>query len=86
MIKDELTNNTLLNEQVFKQNGIVAMESLNYTLPVRITFRKNSKYVTNIGIVAEVDRQMKYLILDLLSGEIRIELDCIVAVERYYHD
>lgn len=54
----ELIKKPQLNEQVFKQNGIVVMESLNYTLPVRLTFWKIGKYITNIGIVAEVDRQM----------------------------
>ncbi len=86
MIRSELLKKTVLDEQVFKQIGIAVMESLNYTLPVRITFWKADKLVNNIGIVANVDKQMKYLILDLLSGDIRIDLDCVVAVERYNHD
>ncbi|KMY49591.1 YolD-like family protein [Peribacillus loiseleuriae] len=86
MIRSELLMNAVLDEQVFKQIGIVVMDSLNYILPVRITFWKADNLVNNIGIVSKVDRQMKYLILDLLSGEIRIELDCIIAVERYNHD
>ncbi|MGE8080984.1 YolD-like family protein [Peribacillus loiseleuriae] len=86
MIKDGIIKNPLLNEQVYKQIGIAVMESLDYTLPVRITFWKADNLVNNIGIVSKVDRKMKYLILDLLSGEIRIELDSIIAVERYNHD
>ncbi|MGE8082005.1 YolD-like family protein [Peribacillus loiseleuriae] len=86
MIRSELLKKTVLEEQVYKQIGIAVMESLNYTFPVRITFWKADNLVNNIGIVSKVDRQMKYLILDLLSGDIKIELDCIVAVERYNHD
>ncbi|MFJ5621989.1 YolD-like family protein [Peribacillus loiseleuriae] len=86
MRRNELLMNPVLDEQVFKQIGIVVMDSLNSTLPVRITFWKVDNLVNNIGIVSKVDRQMKYLILELLSGEIRIELDCIIAVERYNHD
>ncbi|KMY49254.1 YolD-like family protein [Peribacillus loiseleuriae] len=86
MIRNEILKKTVLEEQVYKQIGIAVMESLNYTLPVRITYWKADKLVNNIGIVSKVDRQMKYLILDLLSGDIKIELDCVVAVERYNHD
>ncbi|MFJ5622019.1 YolD-like family protein [Peribacillus loiseleuriae] len=86
MIRSELLKKTVLEEQVYKQIGIAVMESLNYTLPVRIIFWQADNLVNNIGIVSKVDRKMKYLILDLLSGEIKIELDCIIAVERYNHD
>ncbi|MFJ5625604.1 YolD-like family protein [Peribacillus loiseleuriae] len=86
MTRSELLKKTVLEEQVYKQIGIAVMESLNYTLPVRITFWKADNLVNNIGIVSKVDRKMKDLILDLLNGEIRIELDWIIAVERYNHD
>lgn len=71
-----------LDEQEYEAIGIIVMESLNYTLPVKITIWQNGDFKDHIGIVDKVDLLMKYLILHTNEEKLYILIDEITAVER----
>ncbi len=58
-----------LDEQEFEEIGFVVMDSLNLTIPIRITIWQNGflKFIT--GIVTKVDLLMKYIVLKLIINK-----------------
>ena len=53
--EDKLEKKPELDEQAFEQIGIVVMDSLNYTLPIRLTIWENGLFTTFTCIVVKVD-------------------------------
>ena len=71
-----------LDEQEYETIGLIVMESLNYTLPVRITIWQHGYLDYHIGIVDKVDQLMKYLVLQTNKDKLRLMIDDIISVER----
>ncbi len=72
-----------LDEQEFEQIGIVAMESLHYTLPVRVTYWHEGFFKAIVGIIMAVDFLEKHMKLELLNEDIIfISTDFIKTIER----
>ncbi|MCU1808140.1 YolD-like family protein [Cytobacillus firmus] len=71
-----------LDEHEFEEIGYIVMESLKYTIPIRVTIWKDGLFEFTTGIVDKVDMHMKYLLLES-NGELsRISIQEITAVER----
>lgn len=62
------------------------MDSLNYTLPITISYSKEGRLLSKIGNVDSVEMETRKIRLDLLSSSIDIPIDCIRSVERIGHD
>jgi hypothetical protein len=72
-----------LDEQEYEQLGIVAMESLHYTHPIKITFWQNGFFKVIIGIILQVDFLQKELKVELLNDDkVIILIDSIKSIER----
>ena len=71
-----------LDEQAFENMGIKVIESLNYTLPIKITIWKDGYFKNYIGIIDKVDPLMKYILLQTDENTICIMIDDITALER----
>lgn len=72
-----------LDEQEFELLGILATESLHYTLPVKITSWEIGSFKSTIGIIMSVDFLQNELKIVLLNKEISdLMLDCIIKIER----
>ena len=80
--EDKLEKKPELDEQAFEQIGIIVMESLNYTLPIRITIWENGLFTTFTCVVANVDMLSRQLKLELQDDMITVTLDSLVSVER----
>lgn len=70
-----------LDEQEFEVIGINVMDSLNYTLQVKVTTWQDGYFKKYEGIVCKVDYLMKYLILETENNNEQIMILDIVAVE-----
>ena len=71
-----------LDEREAELISIIVMESLNYSLPVKVTTWKDGYFFEQYGIVNKLDQLMKYLLLEKDKDMIRIMINCITAVER----
>ena len=71
-----------LDEQAFESMGVKVIESLNYTLPIKITIWKDGYFKNYIGIIDKVDPLMKYILLQSDENTLCIMIDDITAVER----
>ena len=71
-----------LDEQENEVIGIIVMESLNYTLPIKITVWNDGYFKSHIGFVDKVDQLMKYLILQTNEDKLYLMIDDITSVER----
>ncbi|QVY60912.1 YolD-like family protein [Cytobacillus gottheilii] len=71
-----------LDEQELEEIGIIVMESLNYTLEIKITIWQAGYFNDHIGIVSRVDYLMKYIFLEKEDENIKIMIVDITAVER----
>lgn len=80
--EDEKQDKPQLDEQELEEIGIIVMESLNYTLEIKITVWNAGYFNDHIGIVSKVDYLMKYIILEKDDENIRIMIVDITAVER----
>jgi hypothetical protein len=72
----------ILNEMEYELIGTIIMESLRHTLVIRVIHWQQGHYIKHTGIVASVDTATKYIILELMNGDITIPIDCIAFVER----
>ncbi|MBS4190806.1 YolD-like family protein [Bacillus sp. FJAT-49705] len=61
-----------LDEQELEEIGIMVMDSLNYTLPIKITTWQDCYFKFHEGIISKVDHLMKYMILDTNNGNEKI--------------
>ncbi|KAB2335104.1 YolD-like family protein [Bacillus mesophilum] len=80
--EEEKQDKPQLDEQELEEIGIIVMESLNYTLEIKITVWQEGYFNDHIGIVGKVDYLMKYIILEKDDDNIRIMIVDITAVER----
>jgi len=71
-----------LDEQEYETIGIIVMESLNYSLPIKVTVWNEGYFEEHIGIVDKVDELMKYLILQTNNNKLHLIIDDIISVER----
>jgi hypothetical protein len=71
-----------LDEQEFEEIGIIVMDSLNYSLPVKVTIWENGFFHVVVGIVDKVDLLMKYILFECDNEKRRILIEKITAVER----
>lgn len=71
-----------LDEQELEEIGFIVMESLNYTLDIKVTYWKDGYFEEIIGVVAKVDHQMKQIKLETADDYFYVFIDCIVAVEK----
>ncbi|MDQ0220715.1 YolD-like family protein [Peribacillus cavernae] len=78
--EQKLVEKPVLDEQELERIRILVMDSLNYTLPIRVVYWKDGLFTKRTGIVAKVDELNKLIKLDLLSGETFIPIDSIKSV------
>ncbi|MBS4191727.1 YolD-like family protein [Bacillus sp. FJAT-49705] len=71
-----------LDEQKLEEIGIVVMDSLNHTLPVKVTTWQDGYLRFHEGIISKVDYLMKCMILETNNGNEKIMINDITAVER----
>lgn len=71
-----------LDEQKYEEIGLIVMDSLHYTLPIKVTIWKDGYFKDHIGIINKVDPLMTYIILETNNNSFRILIDNITAVER----
>lgn len=73
----------ILDEQEMEQLGIIIMESLNYTLDIRLTMWKDGYFEEVKGIVSKVDVLLKQINIEISHGEFKqIRIENITSVER----
>ncbi|WP_084028868.1 YolD-like family protein [Bacillus sp. J33] len=71
-----------LDEQEYEEIGFIVMESLNYTVPIKVTVWKDGFFQATTGIVDKVDTLMKCILFESDEGKRRIRIEEITAVER----
>ena len=71
-----------LDEQELEEIGFVVMDSLNYTIPIKVTIWRDGFFQPITGIVDKVDMLMKYILLESDEAKRRILIEEITAVER----
>ncbi len=71
-----------LDEQEFEEIGFIVMESLNYSVPIKVTIWRDGFFRALTGIVDKVDMLMKYIQFECDEGKKRILIEDITAVER----
>lgn len=71
-----------LDEQELEEINIVVMESLNYTLPIKVTIWRNGFYIHFVGIVAKIDPIMMYILMEINNNTEKIVINDITGVER----
>ncbi|WP_082341254.1 YolD-like family protein [Sporosarcina globispora] len=79
---DKKQKKPLLDEQEFEEIGFIVMDSLNYTIPIKVTIWQEGFFETITGIVAKVDMLMKYILFECDDGRRRISIGEITGVER----
>lgn len=80
--KDLYIEKHILDDQELEEIGIVAMESLSYTLPVKLTYWNDGEYLEVCGTVTKADRkQIRLECLDEVV--IYVWVDCIKYMERH---
>lgn len=72
----------VLDEQELEQIQIIIMESLQYTVDVKITYLEGGYFEELIGVVSKVDMQLKQIKLETEDDYFYVFINCIVAVER----
>lgn len=71
------------DEREMEQLGIIAMESLHFTLPVKMTLWDIGSFKSVIGIIMAVDFLQKQLKIELLNKEtLDLMLNCVISIER----
>ncbi|WP_456273648.1 YolD-like family protein [Bacillus sp. AK031] len=71
-----------VDEQEFEEIGIIVMESLNYTVFIKLTVWRGGFFRKLTGIVAKVDMLMKYILFEIDDNIHRILIEEIIAAER----
>ncbi|WP_342025713.1 YolD-like family protein [Cytobacillus pseudoceanisediminis] len=71
-----------LDEQELEEIGFVVMDSLNYTIPIKVTIWRDGFFHTISGIVDKVDMLMKYILFECDEGKSKIMIEEITGVER----
>lgn len=71
-----------LDEQELEEIGFVVMDSLNYTIPIKVTIWHDGFFQTITGMVDKVDMLMKYILFDSDEGKRKIMIEEITATER----
>lgn len=71
-----------LDEQEYEEIGFIVMDSLNYTVPIKVTIWQDGFSQAITGIVDKVDMLMKYILFDSDEGKRKIRLEEITAVKR----
>ncbi len=71
-----------LDEQELEEIGFVVMDSLNYTLPIKVTIWQDGFFQALTGIVDKVDMLMKYILFESDEGKRIIMIEEITGVER----
>lgn len=71
-----------LDEQELEDINIIVMESLNYTLPIKVTIWRNGFFINFIGIVAKVDPIKLCILMEINKNTERIMINDITGVER----
>ncbi|MGV3267075.1 YolD-like family protein [Cytobacillus pseudoceanisediminis] len=71
-----------LDEQEFEEIGFVVMDSLNHTIPIKVTIWKDGFFQSITGIVDKVDMLMKNILFDSDEGKRKIRIEEITAAER----
>lgn len=73
----------LLDQQELEELGIVAMESLSYTIPVHIVYWEDGFYRKIIAAVERVDQQQKRITCrESAEVSITIEISRLKSIER----
>ncbi|USK56590.1 YolD-like family protein [Cytobacillus solani] len=79
---DSKSKKPTLDEQQLEDINIIVMESLNYTLPIKVTIWRNGFFIHFVGIVAKVDPIMMYILIEVNKNNERIMINDITDVER----
>lgn len=72
----------LLDEQALNEIGIVIMDSLRYTLDIKITYWLDGYFKEVIGTVSKVDMQLKQIKIESEDDYLFLFIDNIIASER----
>lgn len=79
---DTKSKKPVLDEQELEEINIIVMESLNYTLPIKVTIWQHGFFTHYQGVVDKVDHLMMYILLETAKGKERIMINDITGVER----
>lgn len=79
---DYKTKKPILDEQELEEINIVIYDSLNYTLPIKVTTWKDGFFKHHKGVVDKVDPISMSLAIETETGWERILIKDITAVER----
>ena len=80
--EDKKQKKPLLDEQELEEISIIVMESICYTLSIKVVIWQDGHYYEKTGVVHKVNHLMEYILLETDSGEEKIMLDDITAVVR----
>jgi hypothetical protein len=75
-----------LDVQAFQEIGIIVMESLDYTLPIKLTIWRDGYIKNYIGTVDKVDELMTYILFKIDGENRKIFIVSITAAERVYRN
>lgn len=71
-----------VDEQKYEEIGFIVMESLDYTIPIKVTIWQDGFFKVITGVVDKVDMLMKYILIEFEESNRRILIDEITSVER----
>ncbi|TCJ04485.1 YolD-like family protein [Cytobacillus praedii] len=79
---DTKVKKPVLDEQQLEDINIIVMDSLNYTLPIKVTIWSNGFFIHFVGIVTKVDSIMMYILIEINNNVEKIMINDITGVER----
>lgn len=79
---DTKVKKPVLDEQQLEDINIIVMESLNYTLPIKVSIWRNGFFIHFVGIVAKVDPITMGIQIEINNNTEKIMINDITAVER----
>lgn len=71
-----------LDEQELEEINILVIESLNYTLPIKVTIWRNGFFIHFVGTVDKVDPINMCIHIEINNNTEKIMINDITAVER----
>lgn len=81
-VDDKKQRKPVLDEQEFEEIGYLFMESLNYSILIRITVWKGGFFEATTGIVDKVDELMKYILFETDNDIRKLFIEDILQAER----
>lgn len=79
---DTKSKKPVIDEQELEEINIIVMESLNYTLPIKLTIWRSGFFIYLIGIVAKVEPIKMYILIEINNNTEKLMINDITAAER----